>query len=91
MVRERGLRDRLDGLMEMERSSTHVFASDLILSELHLDERAHRGEELPPGPALHSMILLDVLLNTADGQVLDLLQQRERERERERGRGLLER
>lgn len=53
---------------------THVLATDLLLSELHLDEGPHGGEELPPGPVLHPFVLLDVLLHAADGQILDLHQ-----------------
>lgn len=55
-----------------QQRDTHVFATDLILSELHLDEGPHGGEELPPGPALHPLVLLDVLLHAPDGQILDL-------------------
>lgn len=55
---------------------THVFAADLVLGELHLDEGPHRGEELPPGPILHPFVLLDVLLHAPDGQILDLCRAR---------------
>lgn len=51
---------------------TYVFAPDLLLGQLYLDEGSHGGEELPPGPVLHSFVLLDVLLHAANGQVLDL-------------------
>lgn len=53
-------------------AGTYVFAADLLLGQLHLDERPHGGEDLPPGPVLHAAVLLDVLLDAADGQVLDL-------------------
>lgn len=53
---------------------THVFAADLLLGQLDLDQGSDGGEELPPGPALHAPVLLDVLLDAADGQVLDLVQ-----------------
>ena len=39
---------------------------------LHLYERPDGGEELPPRPALHTTVLLNVLLDAADGQVLNL-------------------
>lgn len=51
---------------------THVFAADLLLGQLDLDQGSDGGEEPPPGPALHAAVLLDVLLDAADGQVLDL-------------------
>ena len=51
---------------------THAFSSDLFLCELHLNEGPYSGKQLPPGPALHSFILLDVLLDAADGQVMGL-------------------
>lgn len=51
---------------------TYVFASDLFLSELHLYQRSDVGEELPPWPAFDAPILLYVLLDAADGQILDL-------------------
>lgn len=65
---------RLKGRWTDSRESgrTHVFASDLLLTELDLDERAHGGEDLPPGPVLHTPVLLNVLLDAADCQVLDL-------------------
>lgn len=50
----------------------YVLAADLFLSELHLYQRSDGGEELPPWPAFHTTILLDVLLDAADGQILDL-------------------
>lgn len=51
---------------------THIFASDLLLAELDLDQRTHSGKELPPGPVFHTPVLCDVLLDTTDRQVLDL-------------------
>lgn len=51
---------------------THVLAPDLFLSELHLYERSNVGEELPPRPAFDAFVLLYVLLDAADGQILDL-------------------
>lgn len=50
----------------------HVFASQMLLGELHLDEGLHRGEEPPPLPVLHPTVLLNVLLDAADRQILDL-------------------
>lgn len=49
-----------------EDARTHIFSSDLVLAELDLDERTHVGEELPPGPVLHTPVLLDVLLDATD-------------------------
>lgn len=51
---------------------TYVSVPDLLLGQLYLDERPHGGKELPPGPVLHPFVLLDVLLHTANGQVLNL-------------------
>ena len=51
---------------------THVLATDLLLSELHLYQRSDGGEELPPWPAFDTTVLLYVLLDAADGQMLDL-------------------
>lgn len=52
--------------------SAHVFALHLLLGELNLDEGLHCGEELPPRPVLHATVLIDVLLDAADGQILNL-------------------
>lgn len=54
------------------RRCTHVFAADLLLRQLDLDEGPDSGEEPPPGPVLHAVVLLDVLLDAANGQILDL-------------------
>lgn len=54
------------------RRRAYVFAADLLLRQLDLDEGPDGGEEPPPGPVLHAVVLLDVLLDAADGQVLDL-------------------
>lgn len=51
---------------------THVFSSDLFLCELRLNEGPYSCKQLPPGPALHSFVLRDVLLDAADGQVMGL-------------------
>lgn len=51
---------------------TYVFATDLLLSELDLYERSNCGHELPPWPAFDTTVLLYVLLDTADGHILDL-------------------
>lgn len=51
---------------------TYVFVPDLLLGQLYLDEGPHGSKEFPPGPVLHPFVFLDVLLHTADGQVLDL-------------------
>lgn len=50
----------------------HVFALHLLLAELDLYEWLHRSEELPPCPVLHAAVLVDVLLNAADRQILNL-------------------
>lgn len=63
---------------------THIFSSNLFLCELHLDKRPYGGEQLPPGPALHSLVLLDVLLDAADGQVVGLLSTQRNTAHRER-------
>lgn len=54
------------------QAAPYVSVPDLLLGELHLNEGPHGGEELPPGPVLYPFVLLDVLLHTANGQVLDL-------------------
>lgn len=46
--------------------SAHVFASHLLLGELDLDEGLDCGEDLPPGPVLHTAVLHDVFLDAAD-------------------------
>lgn len=51
---------------------THVFPTDLFLSELHLYQRSDCGQELPPWPVFDTTILFNILLDTADGQILDL-------------------
>lgn len=51
---------------------THVFAADLLLRQLNLNQRSDGGEKFPPWPALHAAVLLYVLLDAADGQILDL-------------------
>lgn len=51
---------------------THVFSADLFLGELHLYQRSDRGQQLPPRPVFHAAILLYVLLDAADGHILDL-------------------
>lgn len=56
--------------------------SDLFFSELNFHQRPYVGEDLPPGPALHATVLLNVLLDATDGHVLDLLRERERGWER---------
>lgn len=65
-----------------EGEQTHIFAPDLLLAELDLDKRTHVSEELPPGPVFHTPVLLDVLLDAADRQILDLFG-REGERNRD--------
>lgn len=52
--------------------SAHIFALHLLLGELNLDEGLHGGEELPPRPVLHATVLIDVLLDAADCQILNL-------------------
>lgn len=52
--------------------SAHVFATHLILSELDLNERLDCGEDLPPWPVLHAVVLLDVFLDAADCKILNL-------------------
>lgn len=59
-------------LLLATRQRAHVFAADLLLRQLDLDEGPDGGEEPPPGPVLHTVVLLDVLLDAADGQILDL-------------------
>lgn len=59
-------------LLLATRRRAHVFAADLLLRQLDLDEGPDGGEEPPPGPVLHAVVLLDVLLDAADGQILDL-------------------
>lgn len=44
----------------------HVFIPHLFLCELDFNEGLDCGKELPPGPVLHSTVLLDVFLNTPD-------------------------
>lgn len=51
---------------------THIFAPDLFLSELHLYQRSDCCQELPPWPIFDTTILLDILLDAADGHILDL-------------------
>lgn len=51
---------------------THVFAADLLLRQLNLNQRSDGGEQFPPRPALHAAVLLYVLLDAADSQILDL-------------------
>lgn len=58
--------------MHHTERSAHVFASHLILSELDLNEGLDCGEELPPWPVLHTTVLVDVFLDAADGQILNL-------------------
>ncbi len=62
--------ERLKWLAKM--TGTYVFAADLFLCKLNLDERTDGGEDLPPRPAFHTPVLLDVFLDAADCQVLDL-------------------
>lgn len=54
------------------KKSSHVFALHLLLAELDLNEWLHCGEELPPWPVLHAAVLVDVLLDAADRQILNL-------------------
>lgn len=56
----------------------YVFSTDLLFRELHLNERTDSGEDLPPWPPLHPPVLLNVLLDAADRQVLDLKGNRDR-------------
>lgn len=51
---------------------TYIFATDLLLSELDLYERSNCGHELPPWPVFDTTVLLYVLLDTADGHILNL-------------------
>lgn len=53
-------------------TGAYVFAADLLLCQLNFDEWTDGGKNLPPRPALHTPVLLDVFLNAADCQVLDL-------------------
>lgn len=53
------------GMYQTERSA-HVFASHLLLGELDLDKGLDCGEELPPWPVLHTVVLLDVFLDATD-------------------------
>lgn len=53
-------------------TGAYVFATDLLLCQLNLDEWTDGGKNLPPRPALHTSVLFDVFLNAADCQVLDL-------------------
>lgn len=51
---------------------SYVLSTNLLLSELDLDKRPDGGHQLPPWPAFDTTILLYVLLDAADGHVLDL-------------------
>ena len=66
------LRRIYKGLVHKTERSPHVFASHLILSELDLNEGLDCGEDPPPWPVLHTTVLVDVLLDAADRQILNL-------------------
>lgn len=53
------------GCYQTERSA-HVFALHLLLGEMDLNEGLDCGEELPPRPALHTTVLLNVFLDAPD-------------------------
>lgn len=59
-------------LLLQKRDHTHIFAPNLVLRQLNFNEGPDGGEELPPGPVLHTLVLLDVLLHAPNSQVLDL-------------------